>query len=274
MHAEEFLRVIGDACRLGLFGLVLTGGEPSLRPDIRTIVREARARGLFVSMTTNALELEGDALSAARLCDHVTVSCEGCCREEYLRRRGVDGFDAALAAIRKLTDEGRGPRGMHSAGSQRRPVVHVQVVIDGTNWRDLERLHRFYRSVGVDAVFQLRYGQTFAIDSVEWARMIRNLKYRSRLLGHVMRRFLGQWPGIAARLTHAPCLALSTNFVISPSGHMRACNYRRESLADLRSQTLQEVWPRLGEFRRWIAGPERDCRCANTCFTIPAMLLS
>jgi hypothetical protein len=104
--------------------------------------------------------------------------------------------------------------------------------------------------------------------------MVRRLRPRSRVLGSVLRRFLAEWPAIASGRTEGRCLALSSNLALSASGRLLACNYRRESLADLRTERLASVWPKLSAARRRLAGPERGCRCANTCFTIPALLLS
>jgi sulfatase maturation enzyme AslB (radical SAM superfamily) len=181
---------------------------------------------------------------------------------DYVRRRGIPEFQTVLGNIQRLTRRRDGP------------IVHVQAVLDASNWRDLERLHAFYRDQGVDMVFQLIYDRPFDIEAEEWARMLRRLRPRSPALGWMLRRFLAQWPAIASGHHRAPCLALTTHILVSSDGHLLRCNFQRESVADLRECSLREIWPRLTEQRRQVSGPGRGCTCANTCFTIPAILLS
>jgi MoaA/NifB/PqqE/SkfB family radical SAM enzyme len=260
LGTAEICTIIDDAARLGLYCLVLSGGEPLLRDDLPEIIDHAHARGLFVSMTTNGTGIDA-ALATVRRCDHVTISIDATSAPEYRRRRGIDAFDDVVANLRRLAVE------------PGRRTVHVQAVLDARNWRDLLRLNRFFHPLGTDTVFQLVYDQPFAIDAASWEAMVRELRFHSSALGLLQRRFLRLFPAIAAGRARSPCLALTTNLVVSPAGELLACNYRRSPLADLRHEPLGQAWTALEHERRDLAR-QRTCRCANTCFTMPAMVLS
>ena len=72
LQAVEIQRVVEAAASIGFRRVRLTGGEPTLRPEIVEIVeRVARVAGIEdVAMTTNGLRLPqlGSALAAAGLC--------------------------------------------------------------------------------------------------------------------------------------------------------------------------------------------------------------
>lgn len=58
MPLERALPLLDEAVAIGTRTLVLTGGEPFLHPDLFRVVREARARGLAVNITTNGTRLD------------------------------------------------------------------------------------------------------------------------------------------------------------------------------------------------------------------------
>ena len=89
---EEITRVARVARALGVTSLRLTGGEPLMRRDVVTLVRQLSEVGVDdLAMTTNATELArlAPALAAAGL-QRVNVSCDSLRPErfEQIRRRG------------------------------------------------------------------------------------------------------------------------------------------------------------------------------------------
>ena len=79
LTTAEWVDVFGQAARLGVLQLHLSGGEPASRPDLVKLVSEARAAGLYVNLITSGIGLTPkrlDALDAAGL-DHVQLSVQG-----------------------------------------------------------------------------------------------------------------------------------------------------------------------------------------------------
>lgn len=56
--AADWLRLAEDCCRAGTLLLLLTGGEPLLRPDFREIYSGCKRLGLMLSINTNASLLD------------------------------------------------------------------------------------------------------------------------------------------------------------------------------------------------------------------------
>jgi PqqA peptide cyclase len=83
LSTETWLRVFQEAAQAGTMQLDLTGGEPLARSDLTSLIRSARAAGLYVNLITSGLPLDEvrlDELVAAGL-DHFQLSFQGA-REE------------------------------------------------------------------------------------------------------------------------------------------------------------------------------------------------
>lgn len=89
--------------------VILTGGEPLLRPDIFDIAQYGTAKGLRMVMAPNGTLITPAA--ARQMADagirRISVSLDGATRESHDRFRGVDGaFDGALNGIRMAREAG------------------------------------------------------------------------------------------------------------------------------------------------------------------------
>jgi MoaA/NifB/PqqE/SkfB family radical SAM enzyme len=103
-------RQLDDFAARGYFGVILTGGEPSLSDIVPDIARHAVARGLHVRMITNGSQLARPGLARAYWDAglrhfHVSIHSARADLEDFLT--GVKGsFDAALRALANLGDVG------------------------------------------------------------------------------------------------------------------------------------------------------------------------
>ena len=85
LTTAEVCTILTQMAELGVLTVSLSGGEPSLRPDIETILRHARRTGLLVSLLSNATRMTP---AFASLLDEVGV-------EPRLLERGWRGRQAA-----------------------------------------------------------------------------------------------------------------------------------------------------------------------------------
>jgi heme d1 biosynthesis radical SAM protein NirJ len=88
--------------------LILSGGEPLLRPDMFDISRRAKAMGFYVGLSTNGTLIDETMIGriAAVGYDYVGISIDGL-RETHDRFRRLPGaFDASLKGIRLCRDAG------------------------------------------------------------------------------------------------------------------------------------------------------------------------
>lgn len=101
---DNILRVIDGLSRLGTRFIMVAGGEPMMRRDIGTIVREITSRGIECSVNTNGLavaERIGEIASA----DMLSISLDGT-RETHDYYRGEGSYEVAVAAARAARSRG------------------------------------------------------------------------------------------------------------------------------------------------------------------------
>ena len=108
MGTDEAMAFVADIAAFGSPALLLSGGEPLMRPDVMEVVEEARARGLAVTLSSNGTLI--DARRARRIAEagvrYVGISIDGdeAAHDRFRGRRGA--HPRALAGIRALKEEG------------------------------------------------------------------------------------------------------------------------------------------------------------------------
>jgi GTP 3',8-cyclase len=141
---EELTRLLALFVRLGVRGLKITGGEPTIRADLPTLAGMFRQAGpdLDISITTNGLLLDRLAapLAAAGV-DRATVSCDSLLQHRFAEMTRRDALDKVLAGI----------RAGEAAGLT--PIKINTVVIGGTNDDEVVDFARWARETGYEVRF-------------------------------------------------------------------------------------------------------------------------
>lgn len=108
LSTDEVFTTMDDLRASGVPVLILSGGEPLLRPDIFDISRRAKEKGFYVGLSTNGTLINESNISdiAAMNYDYVGISIDGI-RETHDRFRQKQGaFDASMHAIRLCREAG------------------------------------------------------------------------------------------------------------------------------------------------------------------------
>ncbi len=108
LSTEEVYAVMDDLKAYGVPVLILSGGEPLLRPDIFEISRRAKAMGFYVGLSTNGTLIGEDNIDAIAGVgyDYVGVSLDGIGATHDAFRRKEGAFEAALKGVRLCRDHG------------------------------------------------------------------------------------------------------------------------------------------------------------------------
>jgi cyclic pyranopterin phosphate synthase len=128
--------------RFGFRSIRLTGGEPTVRASLPTLVRQLAALDVDLSMTTNGATLGvlAPALKAAGL-RRVNVSCDSLRRDRFAALTRRDALPDVLDGIEAALEAGLSP-------------VKVNVVcIEGINDDEVVDFARFGRARGVEVRF-------------------------------------------------------------------------------------------------------------------------
>ena len=108
LNTAQVFKVMDDLKAFRVPVLILSGGEPLLRPDLFEIAARAKKLGFYVGLSTNGTLI--DAPLARRIgalgFDYVGVSLDGLKETHDRFRRKEGAFDASLAALRLCREEG------------------------------------------------------------------------------------------------------------------------------------------------------------------------
>ena len=102
LSTEEVFTVMDDLKAFGVPVLILSGGEPLLRPDIFDISRRAKGLGFYVGLSSNGTLID-QAMSeriAAVGYDYVGISLDGIGAVHDRFRRHAGAYEAALGGLR------------------------------------------------------------------------------------------------------------------------------------------------------------------------------
>ncbi len=108
LDTQQVFSVMDDLRAFGVPVLILSGGEPLLRPDIFDISQRAKAMGFYVGLSTNGTLIDEGLIDrvAAVGYDYVGISIDGMrdTHDRFRQKRGA--FDASLRGIRLCRDAG------------------------------------------------------------------------------------------------------------------------------------------------------------------------
>jgi cyclic pyranopterin phosphate synthase len=155
---EELTRLLRLFVKLGVRSLKVTGGEPTVRADLPTLVGMFREAGpdLDISLTTNGVLLERLAAPLADAgIDRATVSCDSLLRHRFVEMTRRDALEKVL----------RGLRAAESAGLT--PIKINCVVIGGTNDDEVVGFARWAR----ETAYEVRFIEYMPLDAQHaWER--------------------------------------------------------------------------------------------------------
>ena len=108
LGTQEVYTVMDDLRAFGVPVLILSGGEPLMRPDLFDIAARAQGMGFYIGLSTNGTLIDepiADRVTAAGF-DYVGISLDGL-KPTHDKFRRLDGaFDRSLASVRFLGARG------------------------------------------------------------------------------------------------------------------------------------------------------------------------
>nr|MCU0735525.1 radical SAM protein [Methylotetracoccus sp.] len=108
LSTAEVFAVMDDLRGFGVPVLILSGGEPLLRPDLFDIAARAKAMGFYVGLSSNGTLITGDNIDRIEAVgfDYVGISLDGIGQTHDVFRRSAGSFDRSLEGVRWCADRG------------------------------------------------------------------------------------------------------------------------------------------------------------------------
>jgi len=272
LSLAECKAIIDDIAAFSAPTLILTGGEPLLRPDIYDIAAYAAAKGLRAVMAVNGTLVDEKAaqrLKGAGIL-RVSMSIDGKGAAEHDAFRGVPGaFDAVMQAAGRLRAAGL--------------PFQVNTTVTRLNADDLGAIYDLARAIGAAA------WHVFLLVPVGRGEGLKGEELSAAMYEEVLGRLYEREEEglIEMKVTCAPhyyrivkerggepksagCLAGKTFLFISHRGIAQPCGYLELPCGDVRKDGVQKVWERSRELAavrdfRLYKGKCGRCRYLRIC---------
>lgn len=262
LTVDEIHRLVRTCVRLGISSVRLTGGEPTVRPDLARIIRVVAELGVDdISMTTNGSLVTPESLSLWKNSGlrRLTFSLDSARPEVFAAMtRSKTGVSSVIDAIRSAIASGLAPIKVNA------------VVVRGKNEGEVPALARLARELG----FEMRFIEFMPLDSgrrwdpsllVPAAEIIARASEAAELIplgrddgsstseSYSFRDYPGGRIGVIAPVTRPFCGACS-RLRITADGKVRPCLFSIEehdlmpslrsaaSDLDLEDALLEAVW--------------------------------
>ncbi len=255
--------------------VVLTGGEPLMRPDIFDIVRHASSRRLMVVMGTNGTMLDDMRVAA-------------------LQDAGIGAAGISLDSLDPAYHDGfRGRQGswnrtLAGIDACRRAGLMFQVHFSVTddNADELDSMIDFALEAGaavLNIFFLVCTGRGESVTNVsadvyervmkritEAARDETELLVRPRCAPHFKRMAMLADPPLPVTLAQGyeagGCLAGTRYCRVTPEGELTACPYMEGSVGSLRDHDFIDLWQTASQFQA-LRAPTLEGRCGACEYT-------
>jgi len=252
LSTEECFALIDQIASFATPTIILTGGEPLLRPDLFEIATRATDRGLRIVAATNGTLL--DEATARRLLDcgvrRISISIDGKDAQSHDALRAVPGaFDGAL-------------RGIEAAKAADLPF-QLNTTVTRENADQLAEIHRLAISLRAAA------HHVFLLVPTGRAADYRGLELDAERYEAVLEWLADRYvaSGIEIRATCAPhfyrilrqrkvqtrargCLAGQAFCFVSHTGEVQPCGYFDQTCGNVRRKPLAEIWATAPLFLR------------------------
>jgi len=253
----------------GCLFLLLTGGEPLLRPDFGDVYRYAKQKGLLVSLFTNGTLLTpriADFLAEWRP-QAIEITLYGATQETYERVTGVPGSYA------------RCMRGIELA-LDRKLRLNLKSILVKENRHELEAMIALTDRLGVQFRFDAVLFPRLDGRQTPWAHRLspdevvaldRQYSKRQEEFDRLHRQFAA----IAVRSEYVyTCGAGTRSFHIDRSGQLSLCMMARRPAYDLVHGSFQEGWnlfaSALLKKKRTLPTACTSCTVGALCTQCPA----
>jgi radical SAM protein with 4Fe4S-binding SPASM domain len=243
--------------------LILSGGEPLLRPDIFQIIRHAVSSGMRVSLASNGTRITPEVADeiAASGVTRVSISLDGASAEKHDLSRGPGSFRAALNGVENL---------------RRKVDFQINFTITRKNESEVSNIFDLAEKVGARALhffFLVPTGRGQEEDLITPKRQEEILIQIDQERSHQIEVQVTCAPQYARLARQGKdrrkggCLAGKSFVFVSRKGDVYPCGYFPLRVGNIRENNFIDIWENSAELR---ALRERNLKgkCGRCSFSI------
>lgn len=286
--AKEWIELGKKCVEQGMLLLLLTGGEPFLRPDFKEIYTELKKLGLIISINTNGTLIDEETVAwlkqdpPARM--NITIYGGG--NETYKHLCGHPyGYDAATKAVDMLVEAGINVN--INASFTKYNMEDMEAIIDFAKERGLRVSSATYMFPPVRSAKEGVVNEEVRFTPEESAiARFRSMKYQTSeeelaQMAEAYRRGNLEFDSACDDCDRIPsekmgCMAGRSAFWITWDGRMTPCGMMNEPVARPFEEGFEAAWKQIVEETDRILLPAacRDCKARKVCQVCGALAIA
>jgi len=272
LTTQEWLLVINKLFELGIPQVVFTGGEPTLRDDLTTMIAHTQEVGLVSGLITNGRKLKDEAYFKSLVdagLDHVQITLESHDPEVHDKITGVEGsWDETVQGLKNAIAS---------------PIYTISnTTLNQYNVKDILKTIDFIHSLGLKqfACNSLIYSgkapevaKNFALDEASLEPVLTQIRDHTRELGM---EFIWYTPTeycvlnpLQLELGIKSCSACRISMCIEPNGTVIPCQSYFVPLGNIFKDEWKKIWqsPLCLKLRarKYVSDKCYDCPSLNIC---------
>ncbi|MBQ6430383.1 MAG: radical SAM protein [Oscillospiraceae bacterium] len=283
LTTEEWLRIGKEARDAGTVFLLLTGGEPTLRPDFPELMHKFKEMGLLVTVNSNGVLLEGKLLELIKNDPptRINISLYGTSDETYEQLCGVPAYDRVIRNIEALRASGVEVKvNMSVTPTNRRELKNVLETAERLNIRTQAATYMFPPI----RLHPELCGQSFRMDAEEAGRLQAQYEFTRFTKAQFLKRVQALCNKVSPDADSEEdcgelvgdtihCRAGKSSFWIDWDGKMLPCGQMAEPAVNVLETGFAEAWRQTRVNAAAIRLPPEcnSCDVKNICQACAAM---
>lgn len=268
----QWLDIARQAKDAGMMFLLLTGGEPFLRPDFLELYGELRKMGFLISVNTNGSLIKGEILEEIRKNPpmRVNMTLYGGCEETYEALCGVRMFHQVTRNLDALLEAG--------------VAVRLNASLTPYNRQDVEKIFAFAKERNLHIRYTAYMNPPVRVDEGKTGTqqhrftpeeaaactvMMDRLQYSQadfrrraeNMQKGILERDDDDCEGIAG--SKLRCRAGRTSFWLTWDGRMLPCGMMTEPAVDVLAQGFRAGWEQIKGLTDAIRMPSQCAACPH-----------
>lgn len=234
LSVEEYKKIGKTLDKLGVVGIVITGGEPFLRKDLPDIIKALGPENKIISIVTNSLVLDENKIKSVAEAgvNSIEFSLESENEKENDRLRNTKGhYKKVLSGIKLAKKAGLN--------------VCLSPCLSHQNINNFEKYIQFAQKKGAFILLSLagdvgRWSdkENVVLTENDW-EIMENMRKKYRIIRNDFSTNF---------ILKEGCPAGREKLYISPYGDIIPCSFTHLSFGNLRKEPLEKIWKKMSNF--------------------------
>ncbi|MCD7774120.1 MAG: radical SAM protein [Clostridiales bacterium] len=279
LTADQWISIAEKARDMGMLFLLLTGGEPLIRPDFPEIYERLQKLGFVISINSDGSLIDGEIFELLKKYPpcRINISLYGGSRETYENLCGNGQFDIVAENIKKLKGVGI--------------TVKINSVFNKYNVSDADRIFDIARELDI-AVRPASYmyppvragGSTgcngarltpkeAAACNIKCKKLMYSRESLENQVGEMMKIDSSECDDDNVEGSGVRCRAGRSSFWVTFDGKMTPCGMMPEPFVSLKDVPFDKAWEKIRQMTSEIRLPKecQSCKLKDICSVCAAM---